>query len=125
MAWRVYDLIPVSGSVAINDTVAHNSPLAYDSNNRVLYQDPAGKIVKTEVVFQSGSQSGSPGFIESPQDGRDALVAKPNTHIVTHNFLSSNTQSVFYLQTNESNIAEYRCEVPNYTVCNTSVIYAG
>lgn len=52
--------------------------------------------------------------------GREPLAAEPNTHIARYG-----VKWVYYLQTNESNIVEYRSEDRGYSVYNARVIYAG
>lgn len=129
MARRVYVLTLSSGSIATNATVGHNSSLGVDRLGRILYQNPSNRIVDIELVVQR--ESAGFKYHESSQDGREALVAAPNTHI-THIDVytdadenASPSEPRFYLQTNESNIVEYRFEGHNYTVYNTQVIYAG
>lgn len=127
MARRAYVLTLSSGSIATNAIVGHNFSLEVDRLSRILYQDPSSRIVDIELVGPPESVFFK--YHESSQDGREALVAEPNTHIERVPYYTdgnaSPSESRFYLQTNESNIVEYRFEGHNYTLYNTQVIYAG
>lgn len=124
MASRVNVLTLASGPVATNATVSHNSSLSMVDNGRLLYQDPSNNIIEIELIGYSETSGFK--YHESLQDGRDALAAEPNTHIEHYGYLTENNvpQYVFYLETNASNIVEYRFDDHDYTVYTTRVIYA-
>ena len=128
MARRVYVLTLASGSVATNATVGHNSSLSWDGFSRLVYQDPSDKIVEIELLLSAlDPESSTFKYHSISQNGREPLAAEPNTHIASYDFyaLGNSTQWVYYLQTNKSNIVEYRFEDHDYTMYNTRVIYAG
>lgn len=121
MARRVYVLALASGSVATNATVGHNSSLSWDRDSRLVYQDPSNKIVGIELSLSALHPESSTFFKYDSisQNGREPLAVEPNTHIVSHR------KWVYFLQTNESNIVEYRFEDRDYSLYNTRVIYTG
>lgn len=125
MASRVNVLTLASGQVATNATISHNSSLCMVGAGRALYQDPSNKIIEIEAVLGQPESSGFK-YHESSQDGRDALAAEPNTRIESYGFVTEGTvtQWVAYLQTNASNIVEYRFDDNDYTLYTTRVIYA-
>lgn len=123
MASRVTVLTLASGLVATKATVSHNSSLKLDGIGRLLYQDPSNKIIEIDVIEQPESSVFK--YHESSQYGRDALAAEPNPRIESYGFVTTEnvTEWVFYLQTNASNIVEYRFD-DDFTVYTTRVIYA-
>lgn len=96
-----------------------------DDFGRLIYQDFSDKIVAIELHFNSEY---SHFVYHESSRGEDALTAEPNTQIVVYSFyrIADNTpQFVYYLQTNGSNIVEYRFEDYHYTGYTTRVVYAG
>lgn len=63
-------------------------------------------------------------YPKSSQDGMNARAAEPNTYIGCLLAHSDRNERLFYLQTNESNIVEYRYGDDNFPVYTTKVIYA-
>lgn len=124
MARPIYVLTTVSCPSATNITVSHNSSLMGDGHGQLLYQDPSSKIVLIKLELQPKFSD----FKYSENLGGDALVAEPNTRIELFGIYDegNTTQWVYYLQTNESNIVEYKLtEDKNSTVYNTTVVYSG
>ncbi|MCJ1265760.1 hypothetical protein MMC22_005640 [Lobaria immixta] len=110
--------------VATNATVSHSSSLGMINAGRLLYQDPSNQIIEIEIIVAGPETSGFK-YHESSQDGSNALAAEPNTRIASYAFVTiENTERVFYLQTNGSNIVEYRYDSHEYTLYTTRVIYA-
>ncbi|MCJ1267004.1 hypothetical protein MMC22_006889 [Lobaria immixta] len=116
------------GSIATNVTVGHNSSLETDSFRRILYQDPSNKILDVKLDG-SVAEFADFEYPESSQDGRNALAAEPNTRTASLRYHTDGNArpsgSAIYLQTNESNIVEYRFEGDDYTAYKTRVIYSG
>lgn len=127
MVGWVYVLTLASGAATTNATVGHNSSLSMDIMRRILYQDPSNRIVEIELVHDREAEFADFKYHESPQEGRDPLTAAPNTRIQSDSFQTekNDRSSVYYLQTNGSNIVEYRFDDDSYTVYSTRVVYAG
>ena len=123
MGRRVHVLTLASGPVATNIAVSQSTALTGDGFARLLYQNPSNKIIEIETVLDAEFSSFTDH--ENEQDGRDALVAEPNTHMGSFNFDTQlkGSEWMFYLQTNDSNIVEYRFDDHSYTLYNTRLIY--
>lgn len=90
-----------------------------------MYQDSSDKIVAIEPYLDSEYSHFE--YHESSR-GEDALTAEPNTQIGYYQYYrkaDNTSQWVYYLQTNGSNIVEYRFEDYLYTEYTTRVVYAG
>lgn len=124
MAKRVYVLTLLSGAVATNATVGHNSSISWINGVSVLYQDSSNKI----VAIQLEGRSETVDFIynERMQDGRYALAAEPNTRAKSFRIYQGNVMKyVYFLQTNKSNIVELRFKDNSFTEYTTRVVYGG
>lgn len=77
----VYVFTLVSGPIATDTTVGHNSSVQADGWGRMIYLDPSSRIVNISWEVQKSKKASSLDFTnpESSQSGRDALAAKPNT----------------------------------------------